>query len=136
MKPLQFALSVPASQFLALCWDVGAVIGAVFVIYGFLVASGVPSYPWLDDLLARLSMPVTLAAALAVFLSIYVQPSATPVKLQSQLLVSPVFIAACLGAAYLHIARSTLVPNSIPAGLSLCAIFGSLMRMVPRIHEK
>lgn len=132
MLRLQFVVS----QFLSLCWDVGAVFGSVFVIYGYLIALGVPPYPWLDSALEKVSPLVTLVGALAVFLSIYVQPSQTSVKLQSKLVVSPIFIAACLGALYIFLATGMMLPNSILVGLSICAIFGSLMRIVPRTHEK
>ncbi len=135
MKRIQVKLTIRSSQFLAFCWDVGAVVGAMLIIYGFFVAFGVPPYAPLDYFIELLSAPVTILGATAVFLSIYLKPSITPVKWQSQFIISPLFICACIVAGYLYFDRTVPSPNSILVGLSICAIFGSLMRIVPRIHE-
>jgi FtsH-binding integral membrane protein len=124
------------SQLTALVFDVGATFGLTLVAYGSTVWIVGQSWPPLDIFIKVAAPIVTLLGTIAVVVSVYSPRNPTPSKRSTRRLIAPVVLIMILVVVIIAFIRNEHIPDSILLGFFIAAIFGSLMRLFPRHHEK
>ena len=125
-----------ASQAASLFFDVGATFGLVLVVYGVITKLCNAPWPCLDAFVRWASPIATITASILVVASIYIPPNPTPPKTLTKFIVAPFVLAMLVIAAIVMVVSGKPADDSILLGFSISTMFGSLMRLIPRLHEK